>query len=176
MPSVIVTVAVLFVALCVVVDVRTRRIPNAVSGPGMLLGVVLNTAYLGTSGLLLSLAGVAVVVGLLLWPFSMGGIGGGDVKMMGAVGALLGPRLAVMGLGAGMILGGGVMVWHLLRRGRLREKVMATARMFQAAAMTRSLDPLRVSASDQGAIALPYSVPLGLGTLAALALRDRLGV
>lgn len=176
MPSAIVIAAVVFVALCVVVDLRTRRIPNVVSGPGMLLGILLNTAYLGTSGLLLSVSGLTVVVGLLLWPFAMGGVGGGDVKMMGAVGALLGPRLAVIGLGAGMILGGGIMVWHLLRRGRLREKVMATAGMFQAAAMTRSLDPLRVSASDQGAIALPYSVPLGLGTLAVLAMRDRLGV
>jgi prepilin peptidase CpaA len=175
MPSAIVTTAVVFVALCVVVDVRTRRIPNVVSGPGMLLGIVLNTVYLGMSGLLVSLTGLVVVIGLLIWPFTMGGIGGGDVKMMGAIGALLGPRLAVMGLCAGMIMGGAAMVWHLLRRGRLREKVMATATMFQAAAMTRSLDPLRVSAADRGAIALPYSVPLGLGTLAALALRDRLG-
>jgi hypothetical protein len=73
-----------------------------------------------------------------------------------------------MGLGMGMIMGGGLMVWHLARRGRLREKVTATATMFQAAAMARSLDPLRVSAADPGAVALPYSVPLGLGTLAAL--------
>lgn len=96
--------------------------------------------------------------------------------MMGAIGALLGPRLALMGLGAGVILGGAVMVWHLARQGRLREKVMGTATMFQAAALTRSLDPLRVSAADQGAIALPYSVPLGLGTLAALACGVCLGL
>ena len=142
----------------------------------MFLGIALNTAHEGVAGLLDSLAGLGLTTGVLLWPFAMGGIGGGDVKMMAAIGALLGPRLAFMGLAAGMILGGAIMFWHLARRGRLREKVMATARMFQAAAMTRSLDPLRVSASDQGAIALPYSVPLGLGTLAVLALRDRLGV
>jgi len=53
---------------------------------------------------------------------------------------------------------------------------MATATMFQAAALTRSLDPLRVSAADQGAVALPYSVPLGLGTLAALIGAARLGL
>src|SRR5712692_4116385 len=171
MPTVIAATAAVFVALCVGVDVRSRRIPNAISAPGMLLGIALNTAYRGGAGVVASLSGLVLTVGVLLWPFAMGGIGGGDVKMMGAVGALLGPRLALMGLSMGMIMGGGLMVWHLARRGRLREKVTATATMFQAAAMTRSLSPLRVSAADPGAIALPYSVPLGLGTLAVVALR-----
>jgi hypothetical protein len=75
-----------------------------------------------------------------------------------------------------MILGGATMTWHLARQGRLREKVMGTATMFQAAALTRSLDPLRVSAAAPGAIALPYSIPLGLGTLAAVAFAERLGL
>ena len=175
MQSLTVATVVIFVALCVIAGVRTRRIPNAISGSAMLLGITLNTAYMGTAGLLDSLAGLGVTVGVLLWPFAMGGIGGGDVKMMGAIGALLGPRLSLMGLGAGVILGGAAMVWHLARQGRLREKLMGTATMFQAAAMTRSLDPLRVSAADQGAVALPYSVPLGLGTLAALAFGVCLG-
>jgi prepilin peptidase CpaA len=176
MPTVIAATTVAFVALCVVVDVRSRRIPNAISAPGMLLGIALNTAYRGGAGVVASLSGLVLTVGVLLWPFAMGGIGGGDVKMMGAVGALLGPRIALMGLCLGMIMGGGLMVWHLARRGRLREKVTATATMFQAAAITRSLDPLRVSAADPGAIALPYSVSLGLGTLAALTFSGRLGL
>src|SRR2546425_12360385 len=99
MQTLTVATVVIFVALCVIVDVRTRRIPNAISGAAMLLGVTLNTAYLGTAGLFDSLAGLGITVGVLLWPFAMGGIGGGDVKMMGAIGALLGPRLALMGLG-----------------------------------------------------------------------------
>src|SRR5437773_10812022 len=99
MQSLTVATVVIFVALCVIADVRTRRIPNAISGSAMLLGITLNTAYMGTAGLLDSLAGLGVTVGVLLWPFAMGGIGGGDVKMMGAIGALLGPRLSLMGLG-----------------------------------------------------------------------------
>lgn len=176
MPPVIAAAAALFVALCVVADVRSRRIPNLLSGPGMLLGIALNAFYRGGAGVAASLSGLLLTVAVLLWPFAMGGIGGGDVKMMGAVGAFLGPRLALMGLVMGVILGGGLMVWHLARRGRLREKVTATATMFQAAAMTRSLSHLRVSAADPGAIALPYSVPLGLGTLCALTLSGRLGL
>ena len=39
-----------------------------------------------------------------------------------------------------------------------------------------AVDPLRVSAADRGAVALPYSVPLGLGTLAALTVEGHLGL
>src|SRR5207247_5246767 len=99
MQSLTVATVVIFVALCVIADVRTRRIPNAISGSAMLLGVTLNTAYMGTAGLLDSLAGLGVTVGVLLWPFAVGGIGGGGVRMMGATGALLGPRRARDGLG-----------------------------------------------------------------------------
>jgi len=176
MPPLIAAVAVLFVALCVFADVRSRRIPNLLSAPAMLLGIALNAFYRGGAGVTASLSGLVLTVAVLLWPFAMGGIGGGDVKMMGAVGAFLGPRLALMGLLMGVILGGCLMVWHLARRGRLREKVTATATMFRAAAMTRSLSPLRVSAANPGAIALPYSVPLGLGTLCALTFSGRLGL
>src|SRR5437667_4073447 len=150
MQSLTVATVVIFVARIVIADVRTRRIPDAVSGSAMLLGITLNTAYMGTAGLLDSLAGLGVTVGVLLRPFAMGGIGGGDVKMMGAIGALLGPRLALMGLGAGGILGGAVMVWHLARQRRVRGKVMGTRTMCQAAAMARSLHPLRVPAAAQG--------------------------
>src|SRR5207244_7165519 len=106
MQSLTVATVVIFVALCVIADVRTRRIPNAISGSAMLLGITLNTAFLGTAGLLDSLAGLGITVGVLLWPFAMGGMGGGEVKMMGAIGALLGPRLARMGVGAvGRLIG-----------------------------------------------------------------------
>src|ERR671936_451307 len=112
MQSLTVSTVVIFVALCVIADLRTRRIPNAISGAGMLLGITLQAAHKGTAGLLDSLSGLGVTMGVLLWPFAMGGIGGGDVKMMGAIGALLGPRLALMGLGVGVILGGAIMLCH----------------------------------------------------------------
>jgi len=72
-------------------------------------------------------------------------------------------------------LGGIVMVVHLIRLGRLGEKVRALQEMIASAVVTRTTTPLRIAADDPGAISLPYSVPLGLGTaaaiLAAMALR-----
>jgi prepilin peptidase CpaA len=160
----------LFVVACWVVDVGARRIPNLLCGPAILVGLLLNWLLLGWPGLLSGLAGAAVAVVILLAPFALGGIGGGDVKMMAAVGALLGPRLTVASLIVGMIIGGVIVVFHLARLGRLRETLRRTLAMVTSALYLRSATPLKVSAASPNAIALPYSIPLGLGTLAVLAL------
>ena len=165
-----------FVALCVVSDVRTRRIPNLLSGVGMAVGLVLNGIYFGSQGLLASGGGLLVTVALLLFPFAMGGIGGGDVKMMGAIGALLGPYAGFVTLLVGLVFGGVIMGVHLARERRLGQTLLAVCTMTSASILGRSLDPLRVSAAQPGAVTLPYSVPLGLGTIAVLATSGLLGL
>jgi prepilin peptidase CpaA len=157
-----------FVAVSCIVDVRTRRIPNAISGPAMLVGVALNALYYGSSGLVWSLAGLAAMITILLAPFALGGLGGGDVKMMAAVGAFLGPRLALSGLAVGMAVGGIVMAIHLVRIGRFAEKLGALKTMIGSMVITRSVAPLQMAADAPGAISLPYSIPLGLGTAAVV--------
>jgi prepilin peptidase CpaA len=169
MPLLIYVILTAFVVVCCVVDVRTRRIPNVISGPAVVVGILLNTLFFGLPGLAGSLAGVAVIVAILLAPFALGGLGGGDVKMMAAVGAFLGPRLAVYGLLVGMILGGVVMIVHLARIGRLAEKVTKLRAMVFSAAVLRSVDPLRMAVDDPVAISLPYSIPLGLGATLVVA-------
>jgi prepilin peptidase CpaA len=176
MPTLTIAVTVAFVAVCIATDVRTRRIPNLICGLGMVIGLALNTIHGGSAGLLASASGLLVAVALLLFPFAMGGLGGGDVKMMGAIGALLGPRTTLEGLLVGMMLGGAIMMIHLARRHRLRETVVNVSTMATASVLSVSLEPLRVSAAQPGAIALPYSIPLGLGTIVVLALSGGLGL
>jgi len=168
-PAPIIAAAVGFAALCIVGDVRTRRIPNLLSGFGIVAGIVLNTVHFGSHGLLASLGGLLLTVGLLLGPFALGGLGGGDVKMMGAIGALLGPRVTLAALLVGIAFGGVIMAIHLVRVGRLRETFVNIVTMLAASVVGGSLEPLRMSPGQPGAITLPYSLPLGLGTLAVLA-------
>jgi len=101
LPNILLFTLFTFVSACCVVDLRTRRIPNALSGTALLVGGALNALFFGWSGLLWSLCGMLMIVAILLAPFALGGLGGGDVKMMAVVGAFLGPRLAVLGLMAG---------------------------------------------------------------------------
>src|SRR5262245_50876640 len=173
-PSLTIAATLVFVAICVASDVRTRRIPNLLCGVGIAAGVVLNGIYFGSHGLLASGGGFLVTVALLLFPFAMGGIGGGDVKMMGAIGALLGPHTGFSALLVGLAFGGAIMGIHLARRRRLGQTLRTVSTMASASVVCGSLDPLRVSAAQPGAITLPYSVPLGLGTIAALAMSGSL--
>jgi prepilin peptidase CpaA len=167
-PSFIIAITVVFISVCVAFDVRTLRIPNLVTGPAIIVGMAVNGWTSGWTGLGMSALGFAFAVVVLLVPFALGGIGGGDVKMMGAIGALIGPGLILRSLVIGLIAGGCFAAVHLARRSRLRDKLFATAGMFTQAVATHSLEPLRAPTTAPGAIVLPYSVPLGLGTVIVL--------
>lgn len=170
-PLIIVLGTTVFVVACWWTDLASRRIPNGLTGVAFGVGVLVNIWIYGIAGGLASIVGAVLAGGILALPFALGGVGGGDVKMMGAVGAWLGPYLALLGLAAGLVLGGLFSVLHLTRIGRLGDKLRATTTMVQGAVARRSLDPLRLSDEAADAVTLPYSLPLGLGTLGALFLR-----
>jgi prepilin peptidase CpaA len=159
-----------FVSLCILSDVRSRRIPNALSFTGMLVGVTCSTIHFGAEGALSSLEGAGVAMAILMLPFALGGIGGGDVKMMASVGTFLGPRPTMEGLLLGLVFGGAVMVVHLTRISRLREKLGSLRTMLSNAAIAHSIAPLKISTADQNAVALPYSIPLGFGVATVIAI------
>jgi prepilin peptidase CpaA len=160
-----------FLLSCLMTDLTTRRIPNALTALGMGAGLAIATFAHGLAGCVASAGGLFLAIALLIVPFALGGIGGGDVKMMAAVGALVGPETLLASLLAGMILGGLVAVGVLWRRGRLGEKWHAIGAMLRSALLTWSLDPLRAPAPGQDAVALPYSVPLVMGTAMAISLQ-----
>ena len=73
-----------------VIDLRTRRIPNWFTMPVLAGGLLFHAATAGWGGLLTALGGFVTGFGILLILWLTGGGGGGDVKLMGAVGAWLG--------------------------------------------------------------------------------------
>jgi prepilin peptidase CpaA len=169
-PIAILIVLVAFVVLCWAFDLRERRIPNWLSGSAVVAGLGLNLLFLGVSGLAHSLLGLAVTGGMLLAPFLLGGIGAGDVKMMGAVGSLLGPGLGLQAVVAGFIVGGVLTLAHLAYLGRAGEKLAATAAMIGSSVRRRTVAPLRVDLDAPGAVVMPYSLALGVGSLAVVLL------
>jgi prepilin peptidase CpaA len=101
-------VALLFVLLATVFDLKTREIPNTIS-LGLLAWAVAATA-LGYPGFGWSsmLGGLAIGFGMSVIFFVFGGLGGGDVKMITALGAALGhaailPVLFWIALAGGML-------------------------------------------------------------------------
>jgi len=107
-------------ALC---DLRTRRVPNALTLGGAALGLLVNLLLAPPDGLTWALSGWLLGLLLLIVPFTLRGIGGGDVKLLAAVGAWGGPPLVLATLIAGGLIGGVVALGIIIARsapGRLR--------------------------------------------------------
>jgi prepilin peptidase CpaA len=76
-------------------DMRTRRLPNWFTVPVCIGGLLFHVITSGTTGLVTALGGFATGFGILLVLWLIGGGGGGDVKLMGALGAWLGATATV---------------------------------------------------------------------------------
>ena len=140
-----------------VTDLRQRRIPNYLTVPAALLGLLFHSFAPGGWGFLTSLAGFAVGFGLLLLPWIVGGGGMGDVKLLAALGAWFGPRLMLIAFALSMavafVMACGVVAYHAAAYGYARSKqtFMSGAPNGAAATATR----VRV---------LPFAVPVAVCT------------
>lgn len=76
------------------VDLKTHRVPNALTLTCALFGLGFALVVGGLAGLLGALAGFAVAFGLLLPGYLLGFTGGGDLKLMAGLGCFLGPKLS----------------------------------------------------------------------------------
>ncbi len=85
-----ISVLLTMVALAALWDLTQRRVPNALVGPGLLLGLALSAQTSGLPGLGWSLLGAGVALALLIGPFALRWMGGGDVKLLIAIGAFVG--------------------------------------------------------------------------------------
>jgi len=93
----IATISILKLTLAVVVstavvaeDIRHRRIPNALCLVLLLIGTLSAGLCHGWSGFADGLLGAAIGFVIFLIPYGIGGLGGGDVKLMAGFGALTG--------------------------------------------------------------------------------------
>jgi prepilin peptidase CpaA len=93
-----------FTAVAAVLDYRTKKIPNWLNVSAAVLGLAYHTFTPGGIGLGLSLAGFAIGFCLLLLPWLLGGGGMGDVKLLAALGAWMGPLLILVSFGLAAIL------------------------------------------------------------------------
>ena len=158
------------VGLAVRSDLVAHRIPNSLTLAALAVALALQTAFGGVDGALRALAGAAVGLTCLL-PFYLGrGMGGGDVKLMAATGAFLGPATALLAVGlslvAGAVLAVVFVVWRLVRSRAAMQG--APSGLGPATAWTFTMVPaMRAERS-------PYAVAIGLGAIAALWLRGGL--
>ncbi len=97
-------------------DFRSSRIPNWLTFPAAAAAPVVHLWLGGFEGLVFSLLGLSVGLGLFLLLYISGSIGAGDVKLMAAVGAMIGPSGALASGVLAILVGGlyalGAMAWQ----------------------------------------------------------------
>lgn len=110
----------LFTGLACFWDVRTRKLPNWMTLPALVLGLLFHGLTGGWEGLQFSLAGFGMGFGLLFVLMVIGGGGGGDVKFMAALGAWLGWKLILLVFVGSALIAFlsiiGVFTWNLVTR------------------------------------------------------------
>jgi prepilin peptidase CpaA len=110
-------------AVCVVTDLKSRTIYNAVTFPGTIGGLILQTVFHGVPGLADAVFGLAVGFGILLIPYLLGGMGAGDVKLLAMVGAFKGLAFVLFTSVYMALIGGAIALALLLMRKGVFERL-----------------------------------------------------
>lgn len=146
-------------------DIRTRRIPNALTFTGFLVALAIR-ALGGVDEVTAGLLGALLAFGLALPLFVVRGLGAGDVKLLTACGAFLGPGRLLTAVLITALVGGLMAMIAILRRGALlqtlrncRDIVLATISPDRRKGLPNLTSP--------GAITVPYGVAIALGAIAA---------
>jgi prepilin peptidase CpaA len=123
----------LFALTAGVTDARWRRIPNWLTYPAVPIAILLHTLDAGWHGAQLSLLGTALGLGILLPLVLIRSLGGGDWKLIGALGAFFGPTRLLYVLVYTLLINGVmalVLVTWKKRLGKTLRNVAGMAGMF----------------------------------------------
>jgi len=160
--------ALAFASVAAVHDVRERRIPNRLSGLGILVGLLLHLLLAGVLQFVWALL-AGLLAGAIFFLFYLaGGMGAGDVKLMAAIGCLTGIALIKDVLLATVLIGAVCALLLALARGRLRETVQNVFVLIahhQAAGLAAHPE---LNVTNQRLLRLPYAVPIAIGCMAVL--------
>jgi prepilin peptidase CpaA len=157
------------VLLAAVSDWKTRKIPNWITVPGILAGLALRTVISGWPGAKLSLEGAGLALGVLLPLVLLRAMGAGDWKLMGAIGAFLGPVLCLFILFGSIVASGVASVVYTIRTGRVRETIRNIIELVRGF-MVFGLQPNpAVSLDNPNLLKIPFGVSVAAATVVCFA-------
>lgn len=148
-------------------DIAHRRIPNAITYPLAAFGLLYHLHASGMNGLIFSITGILAGAALLLVFHLLGKMGAGDVKLMAAVGSILGPAVVLTASLYSALAGGLYALLVLWRSGVLHDALYGLAPCAGGSVQAASM-PQPGAAPRAGLPSLCYGLAISLGTVLAL--------
>lgn len=165
--TLLLSIALVLAIIAAVWDVRQRRIPNWLTYPGIGLGVALRGLLFGWKGLGSAIEGCLLAGGIMFLFYAVRAMGAGDVKLMAAIGSLVGPKHSVVVLLATAICGGIMAIVYAVYRGRMWAtlKNVGSVLRFHAWAGLQAHPDLNLDNPET--LRMPYGLAIAAGTLYA---------
>ena len=176
-PQKVLIVLVVMLLIAAIYDIRYRKLPNWLTVGGVLLGFAINFG-IGPpeAGVIFALQGFAVAFGIYMVLYVLRAMGAGDVKLMAAVGALVGWE-RWFGIFFMTAIVGGIMALALVAaRGRLKRTVFNVGFILSEMKHGRPayVEKEELDVRNPKAVGLPHGAVITISTVFYLALSARL--
>lgn len=133
--------------------------------PVMIAGIGMNQIIDGKMGLIDSIAGILIAFGLLMIPFMIGGLGGGDVKLMMAIGAIMGFHFTLQTIVYTAIIGACIALGIIIPQKRCAKAFVNLKQYILSMILLQSL--VKIDQVENQTY-FPYGLPIAMGAFMAL--------
>ena len=154
--------------ISLITDIKNRKILNIVTMPSILFAFIYYSAAQGWEGFLFSGKGFLVGFALLLIPYLLGGMGAGDVKLMAAIGALMGTSFVLYSFVYIALIGGLISLVLIMKNRGIWHSIKTF--FFNITFFRSELGSILFSKDKSSSISFPYGVAIVLGTLCTFVL------
>jgi prepilin peptidase CpaA len=153
-------------------DFRFRRIPNWLNVSGVITGIVVNVLLFAWHGIGLAAVGLLLSLAIYVPLYLLRAMGAGDVKLMAAIGCIVGPQNWVGILVCTALAGGVLALCVSIANGRLRQTLHNVVLLLHE--LMRFRPPARehnmLDVKHERSMRLPHGIAIAAGSLGFLAL------
>lgn len=158
-------VVVAFALTAAMGDARWRKIPRALTTTGLVTGLAFHV-YSG--GFFSSLAACLIAFAIGITFFQLGAIGGGDVKLITALGAMLGLNRWLFAMEVAVLVAGLIALVQAVRRGLLRQTFSNIAETLRWLLNSGVKAHPVINVTNSAMLRAPFGIAAALGTVAAV--------
>jgi prepilin peptidase CpaA len=157
-----------------IIDGLKLKVPNWLTFPMIISGWIYSAAFspfAGWEGLLYSVVGTVVGLGLLLPAYAIGGMGAGDVKLLAGIGAWVWGTATLYAFAVSAIVGGVIAVLMVVVRKSWFKHQSQFWMIANEILTVKDPEKLAAIAAERkpSMMLLPYGIPIAIGSIAYFA-------